>query len=264
MFVHFSTLDPITKAIQDFVSAISQHSLKFLTAMAAIGVLTMAILQAMKDTFPLRRFFQRNWLRNWFKNKAQDAARKGPGFAVSESVAQADLIKLATDNDANAFFDLSIEQLCGQFNSAIQIALDYPSLHRDLLISAASLASAEDLNTVFSPPDAAKIPINPNDPSLDLIQLQQRQAFVDARNRVTHQVQRAIDAIQIAAGFRWKFYLQCASFLLSAAIAGLGIALFFKEEIGAKFITAIVTGVLGGFLAPVARDLVAALQQLRN
>lgn len=257
-------LDQIAKAITDFTSSISNHFMSFLGAMAGVGILSMAIIQAVKDTFPVRRAFQRQWLRNWFQCKAAEAAKKGSDFKVNPSEAERDLIKLATDDNGNAFYDLPIEQLCGQYNAAIQVALDYAKQHRDLLIATAALASAEDLLLVLNPPDAAKLRVNAADPNASQQVLDERQKFIDARTRVTHQVQRAIDSIQISAGFRWKFWLQCASFGLSALIAGLGVAMFFHPAAGSGIITVTVTGVLGGFLAPVARDLVAALQQLRK
>jgi hypothetical protein len=259
-------LNQIANAITDFTSSISSHFISFLGAMAGVGILSMAIIQAVKDTFPVRRAFQRQWLRNWFQCKAAEAAKKGSDFKVSPADAEKDLIKLATDDNGNAFYDLPIEQLCGQYNAAIQVALDYAKEkeHRDLLVATAALASADDLRLVLNPPDAAKLRVNAADPNANQQVLDERQKFIDARTRVTHQVQRAIDSIQISAGFRWKFWLQCASFGLSALIAGLGVAMFFHPAAGSGIITVIVTGVLGGFLAPVARDLVAALQQLRK
>jgi hypothetical protein len=270
-----SMIDQIADAIQKFTSAIASHFIGFLTAMAGVGILTMAILQAIKDTFPVRRAFQRQWLKRWLRCKAEEAIAirkkletKETDVSANPETAEADLIKLATDGNANALYDLPIEQLCGQFNAAIQVTLDSPSRHRDLLTTTASLADPKDLQLLFEPPDEAKRPVSLSDPN----QSDRRQQFIDARTRVTHQVQRAIDSIQISAGFRWKLYLQYASFGLSAVIAGLGVALFIHQPPASDKTTAFVrtvltvgvTGVLGGFLAPVARDLVAALQQLRK
>ena len=254
-----SMLNQIAKAITDFTTSIYAHFIAFLSAMAGVGILSMAILQAVKDTFPVRRAFQRQWLKRWFVCKAAEAAKGGLG-TVDSTAAETDLIRLATDGNANAFYDLPIEQLAGQFNAAIQVALDSPARHRNLMATTAARVDASDLQLLFEPPPEVTLPLNPS----DLNQAKVRQQFIDARTRVTHQVQRAIDSIQISAGFRWKWYLQLGSFLLSGLIAGFGVWMFFDAASGAKFITTLVTGVLGGFLAPVARDLVAALQQLRK
>lgn len=251
----------IAQAVQDFINTIYAHFFAFLTAMAAVGVLSMAILQTIKDTFPVRRAFQRQWLKKWFVYKSTEAVGS---FQVDPIQAERDLIKLATDNNENAFYDLPIEQLCGQFNAAIQVALDSPGLHRNLVIATAALADTKDLDLLFGPSEAVQRTITIDEPNISNAEIDQRRQFIDARTRVTHQIQRGLDAIRISAGFRWKFYLQCASFGLSALIAGLSVGLFLHGTPGGKAITVIVTGILGGFLAPVARDLVAALQQLKK
>jgi hypothetical protein len=125
----------------------------------------------------------------------------------------------------------------------------------------ASVADAPDVARVMFPPREAKGP-RPPEPG----EAQSRyDSFIDARTRVTHQIQRAIDALQVSVGFRWKFYLQLASIVLSGVIAGLGVWIFGNiPGFGQRLVATLAVGVLGGFLAPVARDLVAALQQLRK
>src|SRR5579864_3878128 len=260
MIVEPPMLDQIAKAITDFTASIASHFIAFLSAMAGVGILSMAIMQAIKDTFPVRRAFQRQWLKRWFGCKAEEAAKGGRGTA-NPAAAETDLIRLATDGNANAFYDLPIEQLAGQFNAAIQIVLDSPARHRDLMTATAARADASDLQLLFEPPPAVTLPLNPS----DLNQATIRQQFIDARTRVTHQVQRAIDSIQISAGFRWKFYLQLAAIVLSGIFAGSGVAWFLhNSDLWDRISAALVVGILGGFLAPVARDLVASVQQLRK
>ena len=257
--------DSIADAIQRFINSIYSYTFAFVSAMASVGVVTMAIIQTIKDIFPVRRAFQRSWLNHWLASKADDfnSTKTSINPPVSAASAEKDLIRLATDNNSNAFYDLPIEQLCGQFNAAIQVALDYPGRHRDLLFCAASQATVEDLNLLMRPPELVTRPQKPPDAPLTADEAQQRQAFVDARNRVTHYVQRAIDAIQISAGSRWKWLLQLASFVLSGLITYLGVT-FFLKALSGNILTALVIAFLGGFLAPVARDLVAALQQARK
>jgi len=78
------------------------------------------------------------------------------------------------------------------------------------------------------------------------------------------QVRCAIDAIQSHIGFRWKRRLQILAMLLSAAL-GL-VALFASADPGAypSMGAALIVGLLAGFLAPVARDLVAAVEKWRG
>jgi hypothetical protein len=271
-------------AIQKFVEAVSSYAYPFLKAMAAVGVLSMAVLQTLKDMFPLRNWFQQFFVQRWLQRKSQEASqrwkewmsREGSPWFDAESqrtdppaarslvagpnwrVAETDLFKLATDGDRDALYDLPIEQLCGQLNSAAQMVLDRPREHADLMLTLASVADPADVARVMFPPKEAKAarPLNEGEGQ------RRHDSYIDARTRVTHQVQRAIDALQIRVGFRWKFAMQLASIALSGLFAGLGMWMFWKGS--QLFLSSFVVAVLGGFLAPVARDLVATLQQLKK
>jgi len=174
---------------------------------------------------------------------AEALAAKFPEGASAE-VAEKDLLTIAVDGDSGALFDLQIEQLCGQFTAAIQIVLEYPTIHPDLLKITASQATAADIALVLAGP-------GPNP----------AQAFLDARNRVTHQCQRAIDALQITCGHQWTWLLQIASILVSLAIAWAALA---KTDLNASFASVIITALLAGFLAPVAKDVLAIVSRLRG
>ncbi|GBL47658.1 hypothetical protein SFMTTN_3500 [Sulfuriferula multivorans] len=174
--------------------------------------------------------------------------------------AKKDLIRLATAGDPKAFYDLEIEQLCGQMNAAAQALLDYPERHSDLLSCLAALAETEDVEILLTP-STPQVPGQPKP-----------QALVDARARVIHQVQRSIDGFQISAGFRWKWLLQVTSFGVSFLITGIGFSLSQPSVAKAletpwtrtQWITVVLVGLAGGFLAPIARDLIASLQKLRS
>ena len=95
-----------------------------------------------------------------------------------------------------------------------------------------------------------------------------RSAFtncVDARNRVAHQIQRAIDALQLSAGNRWKLWIQIFSIGLSGIIALAGVS-FFGDVSGElkRIEITVAIAILGGFFAPVARDPIAGLQSVRK
>jgi hypothetical protein len=126
------------------------------------------------------------------------------------------------------------------------MVLEFSADHVDLLAVTASQASKADFDLVLAGP--------PNPPTQD---------FLDARNRVTHQCQRAIDALQITAGFRWKWILQVASIVISGSLAAL--ALIYKPDpISPTVLSVLVSALLAGFLAPVAKDLLAVVQKARG
>ncbi len=214
---------------------------QFAAAAAAIGLLAMAIIQSVKDMVPVRRWYQRTFVRAWLAHKARDHARHG-GLKPDAEKACADLVELATTGDADALFDLPIEQLGGQVSSAAAQALDYPARHEALVRCLAASAAAADVDAVIQRDDADGV------------------ATIDARTRVMHQVQRSIDALQISLGFRWKWILQLAAFGVSYTIAIAGVSTTRAPlSIPDALLSALPLAIVGGFIAPVARDLIVAL-----
>ncbi len=235
-----------------FVDSAADFVLPFATAMAAVGALSMAFIQTLKDLFPIRRAYQQRFLRDWLTSKSAGAARSGsqPPDPVA---AERDLIRLATASDREAFYDLATEQLCGQINSAAQVIIEFPHKHSDLFVCLTAVAEPGDVALMLRVSEQPPPPPVPQD-------------VIDAKARVIHAVQRAIDGLQIAVCFRWKLRLQIASFVLSFAfvVTALWISDRTIAKDGNTFFGVIVTGIAGGFLAPVARDLVAALEKRRG
>jgi hypothetical protein len=228
-----------------FFEDAANHWAAYVAQLTIIGGVTMALIQTVKDLFPVRQWFQIIHLGKWLEQGAAEARKSFERPAISSTDAEKDLIRLAVDGDRKAFYDLQIEQLCGQYTAAIQMVLEFPSQHLDLLAVTASQANKADFDLVLAGP--------PNPPTQD---------FLDARNRVTHQCQRAIDALQIAAGFRWKWILQIASIVLSGVLAWM--ALTYKPAVTRSFVSLIASAILAGFLAPVAKDLLALVQKARG
>ena len=234
--------------IDKFLTDVANHWSAYVIALSIIGSVSMALLQTVKDLLPTRQWFQSYYLRKWMEEGAAEARASFKNPDVSAVKAEKDLLTMAVDGDAGALYDLQIEQLCGQYTAAIQIVLEFPSAHLDLLAVTASQANAADMKLVLGGP-----PVPPT---------QATQAFLDARNRVTHQCQRAIDALQITAGFRWKWMLQVASIVLSGSLAW--VSMTYRPAIAPSLVSIFVSAILAGFLAPVAKDLLAVLQKARG
>ena len=269
---------PPAQSVTQGLQLLTHWILVIVLPLAGIGALSMALLQTAKNLLPLRLWFQRHHVEHWLAQRAGQAAAsaKAAGSstpAAGVAQAQADLVHLATAGDADALYSLPIEQLCGQINAATQVLLDYPSLHWNLLRCLASEAQPADL-ALINPPDPAAHAARKmllRKPAVTLTDAEHNQVddYVAARNRVSHQIQRAVDALQISVSFRWKFWMQLASILLSAALGVatllIGNAYFDMHLTAAREGALIIlTAILSGFLAPVARDLVAALEQIRT
>lgn len=243
---------PIERALHD----IDQYSFALLVALAGVGIVTMALLQLIKDLSPARRWFQRWWFEGWFIESA-----KYVGFhnVEAQRIALIDLINLATAGDEKALYDLPIEQFTGQVNAAVQTALDYPQDYRSLVKILARHADQDVVNKVIEGPPF--IPSEDNHTTQAAIEI-----YLQRRNRVAQHIQRSLDAIQIAMGGYWRRILQGSSIVVSSIIIYLALTLYGGEGIWTRehLGFALVIAVLGGFIAPVARDLVAALQSIRE
>lgn len=241
------------KAINDALDGFVRVLWPLATALAGVGLATMAVLQVIKDLTPARRWIQQLLFEKWVRRRAEETGQN-PEDALR------DLVDLATAGESGCLYELAIEQLAGQVNAATQVVLDYPTQHEALLRILAYGASEEDLRSLFGPPPRRRTGEMPEP---------ERQAlttFVDARNRVTHQIQRSLDALQITIGSRWKWLLQLCSIIFSGFFIFVALALFAPGSVATprRMLFGLVVAILGGFLAPVARDLVAALQGLRT
>jgi hypothetical protein len=237
-----------------------EHLRQLIWAMAvtalAIALSATAVIQLLKDLFPIRRRFQRNFLSGWFSQRLQE--RSKPITTTDFNDAERDLIHLATGGDGDAFYDLEPSQLCGQMNSAAQIALAYPDRHPALLRFLAPEADNKDLTLISQRP----VPSTGTAGTTSLQQQAEVDALLDARNRVTHHLQRSIDALQISMSFRWKFYVQILIYII-CFIASF-VCLFTIKQGRFTFVEAVVTAVVAGFLSPVVSDFAAAVNRWRQ
>lgn len=232
-----------------------------------IAALTMAVIQTAKNMLPLRQWFQRNCVNSWLAARARAARSASPAINVAQ--AETDLVRLTTAGDSAALYSLPIDQLCGQINAATQIILDYPVHHWDVLRCLASQSNPDDLASINPPNPATQLARRAllRKPAVTLTDDEHNQVddIVAARNRLSHQIQRAVDALQISIGFRWKFWMQLASVVLSAVLAALAVVASSHSLSSAHAVCFIVlAAIFSGVLAPIARDLVAAVEQVRT
>jgi hypothetical protein len=233
----------------------------FLLAVSGLGALTMSILQALKQGVPIRRWFQQYQMAQWLKLHAS-VAKQNLGLEPCWTKAEGQIVLLSTDGDAAAFYDLEIEKLCGQWNAAIQIAIDSPNTYKDFFLCVAARALKDDVDTVMRHSCDAQLPTRMETESgaedhQKRLALWQKHTI--ERNRVMHQIQRAVDSFQIKTSFRWKWMFQTASYVLSFILALSAMKISTHQGHTEE---ALIWAALAGFLAPVARDLLAGIQKL--
>jgi hypothetical protein len=233
----------------------------------AAGTVAMAMLQLVKELTPLRRRFQRQWIVWWigrhaaeFNSALHDAdGATGRRLFVKPEKVERQLVDLATGGDANAFYDLTTEQLVAQMNAAAQAALDYPDAHIELL---AVLSEGVDVADVLILSSMPQTPARGRARSA-AARTESSPESLAARSRVNNRIQRNLDAVQIAMGSRWKLWMQSISIALSTILIEAAVIATTGFRISTVLIT-LPIGIVGGYFAPVTRDLVAALQMLRK
>jgi hypothetical protein len=223
-------------------------------ATIAIAFIATAFVQLLKELLPVRRWFQRSYLKGWFMERLKEGQKQIASFEDAED----DLIRLATGGDRQAFYNLETAQLCGQMNSAAQIALAYPARHPDLLRFLAPEAKEDDLDRVVKTTSMpARRDMVAPDQQADMNEL------LDARNRVTHHLQRSIDALQISMSFRWKLYVQLMVYAV-CLVTSLVVIELIKGPGHYDVLEIIGLAVVAGFLSPVISDLAGVIERLRR
>ena len=180
--------------------------------------------------------------------------RNGAGWQQ----AQNDLVLLTAPGNERALYDLETEQLCGQMNSASQVVMENPATYPNLFKILAYKSAKADMDLILNTASFANNKVGDSVP-------QSSKEYLEARNRVYHFVQRNIDAFQVVASNTWKWYMRVTALVLSFILSFAGLILFWKNAASIQgFVLALLLAALSSFLAPVARDLVAALQSLRK
>jgi hypothetical protein len=241
-----------TSELVSGLKAISTWASNWGVPLAAIGTISMALLQTAKNILPLRRRFQENRIAAWLVGRNKEHACR----------AETDLVALVTSGDRDAFYNSDIDQICTQIKSALTAVLDYPELHKDLVQCLASTAEKDDVCKLFHLPHA-DIFLKAATQSTP----QERQAireYAIAKTRVGAEMRSTVDAIQNSISFRWKRRLQIISVFLSAAIGVIALHVGASPGLVPTLGATLVIGLLSGFLAPVARDLLAAVGSWRS
>ena len=207
-------------------------------AVAAAGVIAAAVVQLVKELTPARRSYQGMWVARWIRPRATEGAA---------SLAERQLVHLATGGCANAFYELPAEEMALHVNQAGQITLDAPVDYDALLQVLAHGAAPADLQMlVDGPPRGAST-----------------QVYFDTRNRVARRIQRNVEGLRLGLGRDWRFWMQLASVLITTIIISWTVA-YATGGNGAAVLLSIPVGFVGGYFAPITHDLVVAIQKLRK
>lgn len=207
-----------------------------LLASLAIGFLTMTIIEFIKITLVPK--FHKLMVQEWLKNKD----------AIDE------LIFLALSGNKKAFYNLSIENICGQIAVASQSALENPTEYKSLLMALLSVSiEKKDVWKNYQVLLAENIEINST------------LTIEEARSDIAPYIQRRIDALQVDAKYQWKRKMILFSLSVSMLISTLGNIYFVsKGSIIVVVLQSIFFSIIASYFAHVFKDMISIIEKYRK
>jgi hypothetical protein len=255
-----------TAPVATLIEAISSKTLDYAVLLAAIGTLSMAFIELVKGVTALRRRFHRRELSLW----------------IPDHVSRSELIVLAAGGvqNANVLFDQPVERMMGQIQAAANLALEYPDRYPRVykFFTRDDLPTRDDLRT----PDELVLLLASNLVSdsetwerystriarngLAAGEAQQEsesRAAQQARVRLGNLIARRLDMFQNRTQYRWARLNQFFSIAIGAALTAYALAVTSKIDSAKDLLALALLSLLAGMLAPFAKDVVAAIGDLR-
>lgn len=263
------------RRIFDAVGGFTDYILDYAIALAAVGALAMALIEAAKKLLDTRtKFHAKRWTA-WMM-KSGDAAVD----EVARRQAYTDLIQLCTGvtpaeaeaaaahlidgkgglpmwhgwdpAPANAIFSLETARMMGAIQDAGDTALASPRRYAALFRVITSGADKADIDLWLEKGQSTAPRTN-----------DETKALADAFARLRQILKRKLDAFQLYTEQRWANYNQFAANALGAII--MGAALWkLRKTYDINEGSMMVLALFGGILSPIAKDLVTALRRVRN
>lgn len=289
-------MDPTT--IQATVERFADFLLKYFVALAAVGALSMALIELWKKLRDSRTRYHARAVGRWFRASpgAFSPVLFGPpgfpeGGHPSPQAAYRELIHLTTgtaidtgDESArplldrhadigrawlfqrrpeHALFALDLDRMLGHIQDAADIALGNPRRYGSLYLFMTHGADLQDVRDWYFQAD-----VLPSQTDIANVDRNEAKRRADLYARLHQVIKRKLDAFQLLEGDRWANWNQ-----LSANIVG-AVVLFFTllwvqwsgpfGVAGLGLVGIVVASLLGGMLAPIAKDIVVALRKVRQ
>ena len=243
-----------TSTIAVTVESFSGKILDYALLLAAIGTVAMALLELIKSVTYWRRHFHRRRIERWLAT------------APDSKAAHQQLMLLAAGGprNANVLYDQPAAKLMGQVQAAANVALDFPSKYSAFYEFIAAMPQVRELRDggddakLWRRFSAERMEGRPRKASVaDDVQAR---GAAQARARLGNLVSRKLDVLQNEIEFAWARLNQ----LWSVAGGGTLLAwVLLNQKPHPSPELVVLLSVLGGLVAPFAKDVVSALTSLR-
>ncbi|HEU5138104.1 MAG TPA: hypothetical protein VFU13_23365 [Steroidobacteraceae bacterium] len=272
--------------VKEVVGELTDFILEYAIALAAVSALAMALIEGFKSLAKTRERFHMRRLHEWIVSSPIPTiqiegltAETAAAHQFRELVFR-QLMHLSTGIDlvdrslatlqsidgkhfypstANALFTLELEKMMGQIQDAADIALNTPEVHKELFLFLTSGARIDDVRTWVN---ASRLTAAKQSDEM-------KKNGVEAYGRLSKYVRRRLDGLQLAANYTWAKKNQWWSIVVGGIL--MAASLFYLESLKpgeatnvTGWIQIIVASLLGGIVAPIAKDLVSALKKVRQ
>jgi hypothetical protein len=226
-------IDQVSAGLQE----LSDDILKYALVIAAVGTISMALVDVIKGLFRIKGYFLRQMTRSW----------------IIDRDARNDLIYLASGQNESStplvWWDQPSQKVFDQFRAAAEIAVDFPndysSLYKFLTDGVNDSVTWKNTADNFR---LGSVETNPTSAS----------RLADLHAQLSRMVSKKLDTLQVM--FEWYSVKmsQVAAFLVSLILL---LVLFLRGNAG--FFEALCVGILAGCLAPFAKDLVSRVSEVQ-
>jgi len=263
---------PDTTAAHDLrgvIEGFADNLLDYAIALAAVGALSMALIELFKKLLDSRtKFHAKRWTAWMMKSgeATMNVDLRKQAYAdliqlctgVTPSEASGSSWKLIDGNGALplwhgwspdpafAVFSLEPARMMGAIQDAGDTALAAPDRYGALFQVITSGADRADLDAWLGTDKKADV-----------------KARADAFARLRQIFKRKLDAFQLYTEQRWASYNQFASNVVGALVMALALSSL-RDDLRLGTSAIVLLSLFGGILAPVAKDLVAALRKVRD
>lgn len=288
------------------VAAVNQFTdflLRYVSALAAVGALSMALIELAKRLFDCKTRFQAlRWTR-WVTGTAFDPPATMQSYVDSYSAlpqtpsrltAYAELLQLCTGVSrdeasvaagrllerggnlpffhafirtrmpAHAVFGLDLERMMGSIQEAADVVLASPAQQVSLYLLLTSGAAPADIAGWYRDGTSAMTDVSQPDASSEQRRRIKEQA--DRFARLRQVVKRKLDGFQLYTGDSWGSWNQFLANVVGVLILFLTLIWMraHSDSNSPHALTILGFSLLGGILSPIAKDLVTALKRVRD
>ena len=211
------------------------------------GSFAMVLIETVKRMAPVRALFQRRRAHRRIMLRLDNAQFNDSAISADAKAAVAEMFRSLGEAAVDGAFNLPVEQMIPQLADALDLTVVRPRRNHEATTNAAASEAVSLRAALFGSP-------------FDRSDQRARSTPVGREER---EAARFLEQLQIEIGNRWRQYVRSLAACI-AGLAGLLLAYWDPPDIAVSVATPIVALLAGGFIAWLARDVVAVVERWRR